>query len=42
MARGIDIFGRDAFHIPVGGAYRLEEFREALQPGKGKSYFVFS
>jgi NADPH2:quinone reductase len=37
----IDIFGHDTFRIPVGGAYRLEEFREALDPGKGKNYFVF-
>ena len=37
----IDIFGRDDFRIPVGGAYPLEEFAKAIQPAKGKSYFVF-
>jgi NADPH:quinone reductase len=37
----IDLFGRDDFRVPVGGAYGLEDFAKALQPGKGKNYFVF-
>ena len=37
----IDIFGREDFRVPVGGAYPLEDFARALQPGKGKNYFVF-
>ena len=41
LRRIIDIFGREDFRVPVGGAYLLEDFPRALQPGKGKNYFVF-
>jgi NADPH:quinone reductase-like Zn-dependent oxidoreductase len=37
----IEISGREDFRVPVGGAYRLEDFAAALQPRKGKNYFVF-
>jgi NADPH:quinone reductase-like Zn-dependent oxidoreductase len=37
----INIFGRDDFRIPVGGAYPLEAFAKAIQPSRGKNYFVF-
>ncbi len=38
----IDVFGREDFHIPVGAAYSLDDFAKAIQPGKGKNYFVFA
>jgi NADPH:quinone reductase len=41
LRRIIDTFGREDFRAPVGGAYPLEDFAKALQPGKGKNYFVF-
>jgi hypothetical protein len=37
----IDIFGREDFRVPVGGAYPMEDFARALQPEKGKNYFMF-